>query len=459
MLAVSPQPPGRNPAAIVFARAPPRRRPRAPRSVPGRAGGPAAAPQAKPKKRPRAARAARRSAAPPRPVAFFSTRPPQRAVQPAPARLDDAPAARAAGGSPPKLRVDFDEYNIFHMNTKIRERLAAKQAELPRLQGDLERALLIEAHGLVADRRVARKKIVDLRVTIRDLEGAFEYALYLVRTHGILEEYKAMTLQARETSFLGPKRKGRAAAARPAAARLGELVAEYLRLARGYVELTNYTQAPQKLACATCGGTAFAVDETIYACTACATVREILDDSPTFKDSGRVNMCSRYTYSRRSHFIDAMKRYQARQNTTIPPEVYAILRRDMKAHGLAAETATMDHIYDFLEDNKLSAHYGDINLLFSALTGKKPRDISHLEPQLLELFEESEQVYEQIKDPDRVNSLNVNFKLLKLLQHLGHPCTRHDFYILKTAVKWCEHENKWEEIRVKKGWDYTPTVW
>ena len=170
-------------------------------------------------------------------------------------------------------------------------------------------------------------------------------------------------------------------------------------------------------------------------------------------------MCSRYTYTRKGHFIDAIKRFQARQNTTIQPDVYSLLQKEIAAHGLTSGTATKEHIYEFLEANRLSRHYGDINLIYSVLTGKRAPDISDYETQLLDLFDETEDAYEQVKDPNRINSLNVNFKLFKLLQKLGYPCKRDDFYILKTAVKWSEHENKWEEIRLLKGWNYIPTIY
>jgi hypothetical protein len=154
-----------------------------------------------------------------------------------------------------------------------------------------------------------------------------------------------------------------------------------------------------------------------------------------------------------------MKRFQGRQNTTIDPSVYKILRDEIKAHGLTYKTATMEHLYEFLESNRLSKHYGDINLIYSVITETPAPDISEYETELLEMFDETEEAYEKVKDPGRINSLNVNFKLFKLLQRIGYPCRRDDFYILKTAVKWCEHESKWDEIRILKGWPYIPTIY
>lgn len=359
-----------------------------------------------------------------------------------------------------KIPVDMEEYNITHVNQKIKAHFKKKRSDtLRELQKELSRALWIAFNGVhSSDRNTANKKIMELRNLIRDLEGCFEYALYLVRTYGILQEYANLAAEVSKISFLGPQKHN---ATVTQIKQSDTLVNEYLRTAREYVQVKNYVQTKNTLTCRVCNEGLFeeAADDYRSCCLGCGEVQEVIDVTPTFRDSNRINMCSRYTYTRKGHFIDAIKRFQARQNTTIQPDVYSLLQKEIAAHGLTSGTATKEHIYEFLEANRLSRHYGDINLIYSVLTGKRAPDISDYETQLLDLFDETEDAYEQVKDPNRINSLNVNFKLFKLLQKLGYPCKRDDFYILKTAVKWSEHENKWEEIRLLKGWNYIPTIY
>ena len=357
-----------------------------------------------------------------------------------------------------KFQIDLDEYTISHVHQQISVLFKDKQKKLGSIRNEFDRALWIAKNGVhETDQKIAHKKIVTLRRQIRDLEGSFEYALYLVKIYGIVQEYTKIASELNKTSFLGPRKNTSLIHKKNIA---DALVDEYLRTAREYVQIKNYIQNSKKLTCLSCNENKFQqTNEINYCCLGCGEVQEIIDVTPTFRDSNRINMCSRYTYTRKGHFIDAMKRFQGRQNTTIDPSVYKILRNEIKAHGLTYESATMEHLYEFLESNRLSKHYGDINLIYSVITGNPAPDISEYEAELLEMFDETEEAYEKVKDPGRINSLNVNFKLFKLLQRIGYPCKRDDFYILKTAVKWIEHENKWDEIRILKGWNYIPTIY
>ena len=89
--------------------------------------------------------------------------------------------------------------------------------------------------------------------------------------------------------------------------------------------------------------------------------------------------------------------------------------------GLPARVRQWNTCTNSSESNRLSKHYGDINLIYSVITGTPAPDISEYEAELLEMFDETEEAYEKVKDPGRINSLNVNFKLFKLLQRIGYP--------------------------------------
>ena len=58
-------------------------------------------------------------------------------------------------------------------------------------------------------------------------------------------------------------------------------------------------------------------------------------------------MCNRYTYSRKGHFIDAIKKHQGKQNTdkNIIKNVIEVLLKEMKLHNLTKTTVTKQHLY------------------------------------------------------------------------------------------------------------------
>ena len=99
-----------------------------------------------------------------------------------------------------------------------------------------------------------------------------------------------------------------------------------------------------------------------------------------------------------------------------------------------------------MTEKKLSDYYADINLIYFKITTKNPPDITEYRTELLEMHDQLEEAYMEVKDEERLNSLNVNWKLYKLLQLLGYECKKDDFFCLKTPTKQGEHEQKWFDM-------------
>jgi len=386
----------------------------------------------------------------------------------------ETPRSRGSSGSESnnrKIQISADEYDICHIDEKIRSVLGSKISTLPELQSDLMNLLWIMGNSSdPLDRIQAKNQTNILRRRIQDIECGFELGLYILRTADILNEYRAIMASTKSRSFMRAERYTND----NAVIRKNMIILDYLRIARDYIDLENFTQRPQKLICEACFGVEFTCsdDDAIYVCKKCGLSVELMDDSPSFKDTDRVNMSSRYTYTCRGHFVAAMDRFEGKQNTEIDPKVINILKEEMKKHSLLEKTVTKDHVYMFMSEKQLSDYYEDLNLIFFQITGQPCPDITELRSELLEMFDQEEEAYKEVKDDDRINSLNVNFKLFKLLQLLDYSCKKDDFYFLKTPTKQGEHDDKWQETieylaqkypdaktsAGKKRWRYIRTI-
>jgi len=140
-----------------------------------------------------------------------------------------------------------------------------------------------------------------------------------------------------------------------------------------------------------------------------------------------------------------MDQFEGKQNSNVT-SVLEILKSEMGYHGLTKDTLTNSQIYMFLSDKKLSEHYKDINLLFFCLTGKRPPNISGIRDELLQMYSKVMEIYDDVKDPDRQNSLNVGFMFRNLLFLLDFKCDSDNFFFLKTPNKAKEHHEKWREV-------------
>ena len=357
--------------------------------------------------------------------------------------------------------IDMNSYNIFHIDSIIKDKLTADISKLPSLESDL--MLLL---GDLSDKNVKNKlskqqELTMLRKRIQDIQNTFALTLYIYRTADLLEKYSTLQKSENSRSFVYKDESHKSSYAQEIIEK-NNIVSQYISIAREYVEIENYKRVIDVIMCPICkttGLTKSIEEETSFLCK-CGFEYEILDDTPSFKDTDRVNMSSRYTYTRRGHFIEAIKKYQGKHN--IDPEalqsIVAVLHKEMSYHHLTPKTVTKDHLYMFLAEKKLCDNYEDINILYHIITGHPCPEFSHLEGALLELFEEQEKALVEVtvadKNDNRVNSINVYYKLYKLLQRLGYPCKKTDFYILKTKTNEDEHDEK-----MRKAWEQLDWPW
>jgi len=363
--------------------------------------------------------------------------------------------------------IDMKEYDIFHIDKIIRDKLKFHKTQLPQLKQELDFCLkgknLIpssvqkEVTFCLKDENII-KKSSEIRKRIQDIEYSSEFALYIFRINDIIKKYRNLLNSDNSRSFVCLNK----TISDKEFAQKTKLISSFIAIAREYINIKNYYRKAEILICLICNKDTMKRtidDEAVLVCSVCGYEIKLLDDTPSFKDTDRLNMGNRYTYSRRSHFYEAMKKYQGKHN--IDPEILKntvlILESQMKLNNLTKETVTKNQLYTFLSENKLSNNYDDINLLFHIITGKPCPDFSKLEGTLLELFEQQEKALDEIAgecDDGRINSINVYYKLYKLLQHLRYPCRKTDFCILKTKAKEDEHDAK-----MKKAWEILGWKW
>jgi hypothetical protein len=359
--------------------------------------------------------------------------------------VDQSPSPSSPLKEKPKLSLA--DYNIFTIDNFIKSYLLKEVEYLESFKKELSRIIWIADNGEQSDRPIAKNKLIPLRDKILDIESTFKYGLYVLRTADIIEAYRKlnprqsfMQTKMSENDLENERKKQ-------------NIMFRYLSIAREYIDI-DYHQKTQLLMCPECNCVDIVeYEDSMYVCKnpECSVRFNILDDTACYRDTERVNMCAKYKYSRKAHFIEAMLKFQGKQNTTIEPQVFEILKSEIRKHNLTTHAGqkngvTKDSLYMFLIENGLKKYYEDINLLYFMIAGVTPPDISHLESQLLILFNQVDEVEPLVKNPERKNSLNVNFKLYKLLQILDYECRKDDFYILKTPNKEEEHDEKWEEM-------------
>lgn len=368
---------------------------------------------------------------------------------------------QAPRADPRSKRVDVEGYEVhlFSIDAEIRRRLRDRRTTVLAELKD-------EAQGLAWIRGKSQDPIELLRAGSRlrfvnakivDLTFDYEYGFYVLRTDSLFREYEQISKVVRPHSFMFTG--GFDAQTRELMRRREEISFDFVRIVSEFVKTGHLEQRQRPAECGTCHSPDLAAGEEGLVCARCGTVKEDMDDAPSFSDTDRVNMATRYVYTCKGHFVDAMNAYEAIQNVSIPDAVKEALHEDMRHHGLGPATVTREHLYKFLTERGLNKQYANINLIHHMITGKEPPNISQYRPHLLELFDEFEEVYSEVKDPTRINALNVNFKLHNFLRVLGYPCKPEDFFYLRTSAKLREHQEKFNEVVAVLAERYPNSGW
>lgn len=215
---------------------------------------------------------------------------------------------------------------------------------------------------------------------------------------------------------------------------------------------------PNSQGCFYCGGELIKQEDLQFVCVKCGSIQNTLANITSYQEDSRINSTSRYLYQRRGHFRDTIKKWQGKQNTTIPDWVYDSIRSKMQSYNLPPSKLTKEHLAIFLKGDPLNEYAEDIVLIHHVITGSKPPDISHLEPALEALYAEIEPVYDRLKPDDRSNFINGQYTLYRLLERLKYPCNVDDFVTLKTRDRLIDHEVVWKKICDDRCWTYIPLV-
>ena len=212
------------------------------------------------------------------------------------------------------------------------------------------------------------------------------------------------------------------------------IIQQYLEIARKYKAdiVLSHNKKSNELKCTNCGNTEdFDILNNNYICINCGNILNTLVTHTSYKDVERVNITAKYTYDRKIHFRDCINQFQGKQNSTINQKIYDDLIEQFELNSLLLgnkntpkqerfKKITKEHIYMFLKDTGHSKHYEDAVLIYYNITAKKPPDISHLEPKLLDDFDILTNLYDKRfkrdKSFDRKNFINTQYVLFQLLK-------------------------------------------
>jgi hypothetical protein len=298
---------------------------------------------------------------------------------------------------------------------------------------------------------------IDKKIKIQ-FDGKEVLQFYLLDSIQLMNEYKELILLPKKVNFLGKKETNN-----ETSNRMENLIKDFLQIVKKFnfdFEFEDFDTCNSNFCC-NCGSNVKTVESI---CTFCYSEHKFYNEK-SFTDIERVNISTRFSYDRKSHFRECINQYSGRQNVTIPNEVFKEIEKSLEFNGLLSSgtnreekylKVTKNIILHILKDLGFSKHYENLNLIFNTLTGTKLDDISYLQKKLLSDFDDISEMYDKIySKSNRKNFVNTSYLLYLLLIKNGHSCNRSDFTNLKNHERKAQHDEILKCLFEHLGWNYT----
>ena len=206
-----------------------------------------------------------------------------------------------------------------------------------------------------------------------------------------------------------------------------------------------------------CGSTDFVEELSYIICYNCGIVldRELKSTFLSYKETQETEYVSQYYYKRLNHFNEVLSQLQAKENTTIPDEVFDCIKEEIVKKRLDLNQLTLKMTKAFLKKNNLSKYTENSHTILYKLTGKNKITMSNeLEEKLKQMFNDIQEPFEKYKNK-RKNFLNYNYCFYKFFELLGLPEYLSFFPLLKDRHKLFEHDVIWKQICADMNWEFT----
>ena len=156
-----------------------------------------------------------------------------------------------------------------------------------------------------------------------------------------------------------------------------------------------------------------------------------------------------YMYKRTNHFQDHLRRVQAKQTSSVRPDIIASVENELRKEWIYVGDAaiTTSKVRSLLKKLKLQKYYIYIFQITSKLSGRAPPLLTLVqEEKLLDMFQSIQDPFQRHCPADRTNMLNYSYLLRKLTQILGWYDLMDFFPLLKSRSKVYAQDMLWQKI-------------
>ena len=192
------------------------------------------------------------------------------------------------------------------------------------------------------------------------------------------------------------------------------------------------------------------VDKSFLVCPSCGICSHTVEQATelSYKELQDFDYRPQFTYDKLTHLDDWLKRFQAKENRSIPQEILdKILLEANKERIQDLNTLTEEKIKRYLKKLNLNDYYDNVIGIINRINGRPPFTLtSEIEDKIKTMFQQIQDPYEKFKPSGRKNFLSYSYTLHKFFQILGlHQFAKY-FPLLKSTDKLRQQDDIFKKI-------------
>ena len=246
------------------------------------------------------------------------------------------------------------------------------------------------------------------------------------------------------------------------------LVEEYLLKFEPDNRVQKMTLKIESMVCSDCK-VHFQIENSFLVCPLCGLCKNTIEQANelSYKEKQDYDYRPQFTYDKRSHLEDWLRRFQNKEARAIPQDVLdKVILEAKKERIVDLNTLTEEKVKRYLKKLNLNDYYDNVIGIINRINGRPPFKLTQeIEDKIKKMFQQIQEPYEKFKPASRKNFLSYSYTLCKFFQILNlHEFAKY-FPLLKSNDKLRQQDEIFKKIvghmsEVDKStkWVFYPSV-
>ena len=352
-----------------------------------------------------------------------------------------------------KIKKSKSQHSILHKHEQRLEELSVNNKKLQKINVDIKNIEkeLKNVKGETDHKNDDKNKktLQNLKNEKKKLDNNTVLCEYLLDSAQIIEKY--IRLETRESELLNLNELSEEISLElnEINEKKTDLVEEYLLKFEPESKMHKMTIKHESLICSDCNVT-FTIANSYLVCPLCGICKNTIEQANelSYKEKQDYDYRPQFTYDKRSHLEDWLRRFQNKEARAIPQDVLDKVILEAKKERINDLNAlTEEKVKRYLKKLNLNDYYDNVIGIINRLNGRPPFTLTQeIEEKIKKMFQQIQEPYEKFKPPSRKNFLSYSYTLCKFFQILNlHEFARY-FPLLKSNDKLRQQDDIFKKI-------------